>query len=183
MQCPNCQMDLQDNSTFCIHCGSRFNNQPQSVEQSMQQSNQSFVKCSKCGATNSSGSQFCMNCGEKIEIKKDSNDTGESVFKLGLSIFNLIVVAPAVLSFMVFWTILGALGNDKTLYYGILSVGAIYGIGSLIFLIYSIFCMINSAISDNKKFNRIIKIIVIGVFCLFMLYIIVLMIDIIRPRM
>ena len=60
MKCPNCNMNINDNSKFCIHCGKQFNQ----VEGKY---------CVKCGAELIPGSSFCGVCGMSLTPNAPTN--------------------------------------------------------------------------------------------------------------
>ena len=50
MKCPNCNMNLSDNSKFCLHCGKQIDQQEKKY-------------CISCGAEIAAGTNFCGVCG------------------------------------------------------------------------------------------------------------------------
>jgi hypothetical protein len=53
MQCPGCHLDTPDNSTFCLHCGTRI-------------ATLATVRCPNCGQDTPGNSTFCLHCGARI---------------------------------------------------------------------------------------------------------------------
>ena len=58
IKCPECNLNLSDTVTKCIHCGAEL------------------TKCPECGATLTEKDIFCSNCGYRIkELEKNTPDT------------------------------------------------------------------------------------------------------------
>ena len=73
MQCPNCQMNIKDDSQFCIHCGTRFSNSMSTTVSQVQ--NTAPVQpsiCPKCQQPIQAGSKFCTNCGSQLATNQVS---------------------------------------------------------------------------------------------------------------
>ena len=73
MQCPNCQMNIKDDSQFCIHCGTRFSNSMSTTVSQVQ--NTVPVQpsiCPKCQQPIQAGSKFCTNCGLQLATNQVS---------------------------------------------------------------------------------------------------------------
>ena len=62
MKCPNCSMNINDNSKFCIHCGKQFNVQTEKRY------------CLSCGAELIDNSNFCGVCGMELKPKVIQNN-------------------------------------------------------------------------------------------------------------
>lgn len=62
MQCPNCKMNVKDDSKFCIYCGSQFVATPPSP------GGKPSVVCPNCNTILTPGTNFCTNCGRQINV-------------------------------------------------------------------------------------------------------------------
>ena len=94
--------------------------------------------------------------GGKLEKNNDN-----SSLRLILSLINLVFVMPSVLINFGIWSIFGAFSNNAVLYYGLLGLGALYVIASLVFLISSIGRLIRPKNSEKTVISEIIRILVI----------------------
>lgn len=56
--CHNCGQKNNDESTFCINCGTKL------LKDS--------IKCQRCGELNESDSKFCINCGNQLKLLDDN---------------------------------------------------------------------------------------------------------------
>ena len=54
MKCPKCNMNLDDDARFCMHCGEMF----------IKKTNK--VYCNKCGAKLIEGDKYCTSCGQSV---------------------------------------------------------------------------------------------------------------------
>lgn len=108
MKCPKCQMTINDNSVFCIHCGTQFHNS----------------KAVSYDASTVDNTQ------------QQEQPPARVIVCLVLSLINMVAVAPTVLSFSIVWLILGAMIDSKSFLIGLLLFG-VYFIGSIAFVVYS----------------------------------------------
>lgn len=60
-RCPICGEPVEPGQTFCIHCGSRLEDEPTQAESKV-----SSLVCPVCGQPVKEDDLFCMNCGTKL---------------------------------------------------------------------------------------------------------------------
>jgi hypothetical protein len=107
MKCPKCQMTINDNSVFCIHCGAQFRNQ-------------NAVTYNETPVNNTQQEQ----------------PPARVIICLVLSLINMVAIAPTVFSFSIVWLILGAMIDTSSFLIGLLLFG-VYFVGSISFVVYS----------------------------------------------
>ena len=96
MKCPKCEMNINDNSKFCIHCGYQFNNE------------QNSKYCISCGSEIIPGSKFCGVCGAgfgtnvSVPAKTDVNDDNKNPTANLLGILSLVLYfcGPVLVGFL-----------------------------------------------------------------------------------
>lgn len=65
-RCPICGEPVDPEQTFCIHCGSRLDDQPVQIDI---ESTEPSLVCPNCGEKVNEDDVFCMNCGTRLENK------------------------------------------------------------------------------------------------------------------
>ncbi len=72
MQCPNCGKAIPENSTFCLHCGTRLAARtvvPAARSTSIQtQVTTTHITCLNCNHSNPTDVKFCQKCGKSLTV-------------------------------------------------------------------------------------------------------------------
>lgn len=140
MKCPKCQMNISDTATYCLHCGTQFNNNTQNTFPSQQpvQNNVTSVNMNSNVST----------------VKKEFVSSSQQVpagnkASLAFSIINMVAIFPAVGFFSILFFLFAGF-TDEASANGILTICGIYLVGSIIWVVVSIW--------NVAKYNKVHRI-------------------------
>lgn len=74
INCPNCEVELEENLKFCVKCGTKIED-----IQEISQENNHEISCPNCSAQLPANTRFCMDCGTKIESLNVYNDSNHEI--------------------------------------------------------------------------------------------------------
>jgi len=88
-ECSECGSIIDDNTSFCPHCGHRRFVQPSPLRLEM-------IECDKCGHKSPKGSKFCSHCGDPFlccpNCGADNPETAKFCRECGKTLFNFCAV-------------------------------------------------------------------------------------------